>query len=153
MTMSTLARPKTKKQAKAAAKSRRRSKKAKCDICSARGAETFRFYKMFVFDVDLARQIVADGRPTGTMYVDDVRFAVDTSRIHEHHVPHVKVRFPGIVARVRFTDADGKVVEGDVLIDGHHRAAKCLQLKRPFAAYRLTAEETDAILIKRPDAS
>ena len=56
------------------------------------------------------------------MYVDDVRFAVDTSRIHEHHVPHVKVRFPGIVARVRFTDADGKVVEGDVLIDGHHRA-------------------------------
>lgn len=123
-----------------------------CKICAADGAETFRFLqRRFLFDVDRARKLASDGRTAWVMCRSDVRFAVETSRIHEHHVPHVKVCFPGIVARVRFTQDDGTVVEGDVLIDGHHRAAKCLRLRRPFSAYRLTVAETDAVLLKRPD--
>jgi len=135
-------------------KPRRKPAKPKCDICAATGAETFRFMRRtFVFDVDRAREIVADGRSTWEMLRADVRFEVNTSRIHDHHVPHVKVRFPGIVARVRVFLPDGTPVEGDLLIDGHHRAAKCLRLNRVFSAYRLTVEETDKILIKRPDRS
>lgn len=151
--MPALLKPKTKRTTKVASKTRRKPAKPKCSICAARGSETFRFFRRhFLLDVDRAREIVADGRPTWVLDPADVRFAVDTSRIHEHHVPHVKVRFPGIVARVRFKQVDGKIVEGELLIDGHHRAAKCLRLKRPFAVYRLTIEETDRVLIKRPDA-
>jgi hypothetical protein len=136
-----------------AAKSRRKpARPKKCDICSAKGPETFRcMRRSFIFDVDKAREIVADGRPTWEMNRGDVRFEVRTSHIHEHHVPHVKVRFPGIVARVRVHLPGGRRGEGEILIDGHHRAAKCLRLNRPFFAYRLSVEESDAVLLKRPD--
>src|SRR5436190_15602655 len=114
--MPALLKPKKKRTTKVASKSRRKPAKPKCSICAARGSETFRFLRQhFLFDVDRARKIVADGRPTSELDRADVRFSVDTSRIHEHHVPHVKVRFPGIVARVRFKQFNGKMVEGDVL--------------------------------------
>jgi hypothetical protein len=130
----------------------RARRKTKCSVCRAKGPETFQLLRRrFIFDVDAARKIVADGRPAWTMQKADVRFEVETSHIHEQHVPHVKVGFPGIVARVRVRLPEGDTVEGDVLIDGHHRAAKCLRLNRPFSAYRLTVEESDAILLKRPD--
>lgn len=123
-----------------------------CRICRLHGSETFNFLKrQFVFDVDKARRITQDGRKPVELDRADVLHAVDTARIYIEHVPHVRLRHPGIVARLRCMGADGSVMEGDLLIDGHHRAAKCLQLGVPYRAYLLTAEETDATLKRRPD--
>lgn len=138
----------------AASKSRRRCKPAKqeCRVCGKNGAETFNFLRRsFVFDVDRAREITQDGRKPIELDRSDVFFAVDTSRIYIEHVPHVTTRFPGIVARVRCTGSDGSITEGDLLIDGHHRAAKCLQTGKPYMVYRMTPDETDSVLITRPD--
>lgn len=138
---------------KSTAKKARSASKPRCPVCTATGSETFWFLKRsFIFDVDRARKITQDGRKALLLDRDDVRYAVDSSRINEVHVPHVDVQFPGIIARVRFTQPDGKVVRGDVLIDGHHRAARCLQLGRRFSVYLLTHDETDEVLKRRPDA-
>lgn len=107
--------------------------------------------RSFVFDVDRARELAQDGRKPIELDRSDVLFAVDTSRIYIEHVPHVTTRFPGIVARVRCVKSDGRTVEGDLLIDGHHRAAKCLQTGKPYMVYRLNPDETDTLLITRPD--
>jgi hypothetical protein len=123
-----------------------------CRICRLHGSETFNFLKrQFVFDVDKARRITQDGRKPVVLDRSDVLHAVDTARIYIEHVPHVRLKHPGIVVRLRCTGADGSIMEGDLLIDGHHRAAKCLQLGVPYRAYLLTVEETDAVLKKRPD--
>jgi hypothetical protein len=104
-----------------------------------------------VFDVDKARRITQDGRGPVELDRGDVLHAVDTARIYIEHIPHVRLKHPGIIARMRVTGNDGSVLEGDLLIDGHHRAAKCLQEGVPYMAYLLTVEETDSILKKRPD--
>lgn len=127
---------------------------ARCAVCKASGPETFWFLKRsFIFDVDQARKITQDGRKPILLDRNDVHYAVDSSRINESHVPHVNVQYPGIIARVRFVKENGRVVRGDVLIDGHHRAARCLQLGRPFRVYLLTHDESDQILTRRPDAA
>jgi hypothetical protein len=139
---------------KARSKKVRRVTPSRCSTCNSSGSETFWFLRhRFIFDVDRAREITQDGRRPQLLNRDDVRYAVDSSRIKESHVPHVQTRFPGIVARVRFIGKDGAVVRGDVLIDGHHRAARCLQLGRPFSVYLLNYNETDEILTRRPDAA
>jgi len=121
-------------------------------VCRLHGSETFNFLKrQFVFDVDKARRITQDGRKPVELDRDDVLHAVDTARIYIEHVPHVRLKHPGIVARMRVTGADGSVMEGDLLIDGHHRAAKCLQSGVPYRVFLLTVEETDSILKQRPD--
>jgi hypothetical protein len=123
-----------------------------CRVCRQGGSETFNFLKrQFVFDVDKARRITQDGRKPVELDRADVLHAVDTARIYIEHVPHVRLKHPGIVARLRCTGADGSVLEGDLLIDGHHRAAKCLQLGVPYRAFLLSVEETDAVLKQRPD--
>jgi acetyl-CoA carboxylase beta subunit len=135
-------------------KRRQTSARKKCPVCTATGSETFWFLrKSFIFDVDRAREITQDGRSAILLDRDDVRYAVDSSRITDSHVPHVNVSYPGIIARVRYTQDDGSVVTGDVLIDGHHRAARCLQLRRPFSVYLLNYAESDAVLTRRPDAN
>lgn len=124
-----------------------------CRVCRLKGSETFNFLKrQFVFDVDKARRITADGRKPVEVDRDDVLHAVDTAHIYIEHVPHVRTNFPGLMVRLRCTLADGTVEEGDLIIDGHHRAAKCLQTGVPFRALLLTVDETDSILKKRPDA-
>ena len=128
--------------------------RSRCSVCNASGGETFWFLRRsFIFDVDRAREITRDGRKPRLLNRDDVRYAVDSSRIRRSHVPHVETRFPGIIARVRYYAESGKIVRGDVLIDGHHRAARCLELGRPFSAYLLSYDETDQVLTRRPDAT
>jgi hypothetical protein len=123
-----------------------------CRVCRLHGSETFNFLKrQFVFDVDKARRITQDGRKPVELDRDDVLHAVDTARIYVEHIPHVRLKHPGIVALMRVTGADGSVMEGDLLIDGHHRAAKCLQTGVPYRVFLLTFDETDAILKRRPD--
>jgi hypothetical protein len=57
------------------------------------------------------------------------------------HLDHVDPKYPGIVAP--FGDQQ-------VLIDGTHRAARCVRDGLPFAVVFLTEAEADACVIKSP---
>lgn len=130
---------------------RRQRKNPDCKHCGT-GAETFRYSKnVYKFDVDLARELVSDGRETVELDRDDVQYCVDTSRIYPEHVQHVDPRWPGIIAQMWYPEPDGTVAHGSTLIDGHHRAARCLQDDLPYYVYLLTEEESQLILIKGPD--
>jgi len=130
---------------------KKRRKNPDCPHCRT-GSETFRYSKsVFKFDVDLAREIVGDGREPIELHPDDVKHSVDTTRIYSDHVQHVDPQYPGIVAQIWYPEPNGTLLHGDTLIDGHHRAARCLQDSLPYRVYVLTEEESQRILIKGPD--
>ena len=115
------------------------------------GEETYGYLKRaWVYDVDLARQIVSDGRESVELHPDDVAYCVDNSRIHEQHVDHVNPIYPGILAHLWGPGEDGKWEHGHLLIDGNHRAARCLRDGLPFRAYLLTEDESEQILRRGP---
>lgn len=106
--------------------------------------------KHYIFDVDLARELVQDGREPVEVSRPDVRYSVKISRLHDYHVPHVNTEYPGIISYVWLPCADGKWRRGHLLIDGHHRAARCLDLAKPYFAYLLSERESRKILLKSP---
>ncbi len=127
------------------------TKKADCPHCRG-GRETFWYMKeRYLFDVDHARRLVQDGREVLELEEDDVHHSVDMSRIYPEHLPHVSVEYPGIIAHIWFTQESGERLHGHLLIDGHHRAARCLQLGIPFRVQLLTEEESREILLRSPD--
>lgn len=124
-----------------------------CSRCSREEehGEAFRCYKnTFKFNVTTARAMVADGRDKYLLDADDVEYSIDRAEINEKHVDHVDTSIPGIVCHVFFPTKDGRVVQAQRLIDGHHRAAKCLKMGLPFYAFILTEEESLAILERWP---
>jgi glutamate-1-semialdehyde 2,1-aminomutase len=123
---------------------------AACPRCK-RSRETFWYlYGAYEYDVDKARALVADGHEPVEVEEESVVASVAESELDECHVPHVDPTIPGIIAHIRSTDADDEEVRGHVLIDGHHRAARCLREGLPFRAYLLTEEESEAILVYSP---
>lgn len=121
-----------------------------CPHCKG-GEETFGYFGgMYLFDVDMARELVADGRQPVELEPEDVAFSVDNSRIHLQHLAHVDLKYPGIIAHYWYTTPDGEELVGHVLIDGHHRAARALQEGVPFWVYLLTADESRQILLQAP---
>ena len=121
-----------------------------CPHCR-QGPETYRYLrKKFVFDVDLAREITADGREPVEIDDDSLAACLVDTRIYPQHLPHVDVQYPGIIAHVFFPLPDGTIERGHVLIDGNHRAARCRELGRPFFAYLLNEDESRHILLRRP---
>ena len=106
--------------------------------------------KRYVFDVDKARELVADGREKIELEPEDVKYAVGRCEINETHVAHVDPTIPGIMSHIYFVDDDGTLVHGHRLIDGHHRAARCLQLGIPFYIRVLSEAESVKILIRAP---
>ena len=94
---------------------------------------------------------IRDGRQPVELEPDDVKFSVDSSRIYPQHVKHVNPKFPGIIAHVFYPEPDGNVLHGHVLIDGHHRAARCLELDRPYYVYLLSEQESRDVLLDGPD--
>lgn len=119
-----------------------------CPHCVS-GEETYGYLKRaWVYDVDEARKIVSDGREPVEMDAADVAYCVDNSRIHEQHIDHVDVRWPGILAHLWGPGRDGSIQEGHLLIDGNHRAARCLRDQVPFRAYVLTEMESERILLR-----
>jgi len=121
-----------------------------CPNCKD-GPEAYRmFFDLFKFDVDLARKLVADGRESVELEPDDVKYAVEWSHICSQHVAHVDVQFPGIVAHYWYPEDDGTILHGTVLIDGHHRAARTLELNIPFLVYVLTEEESLQATVRAP---
>lgn len=108
-------------------------------------------YNLYKFDVDLARTIVADGRESLELEPEDVQHSLDWSRIHPPHLAHVDVQYPGIIAHYWYPEPDGTVLHGHVLIDGHHRAAKTVELDLPFFVRILTEEESNKVTVRSPD--
>lgn len=117
-----------------------------CPHC-ATGAETYGYLKRaYVYDVDLARKIVSDGREPVELERDDIAYCVDNSRIHKQHVDHVNTKYPGILGHLWGPGVGRIRVHGHVLIDGNHRAARCLRDGLTFKACLLTEEESEQIL-------
>jgi hypothetical protein len=104
----------------------------------------------YVFDVDRANRMVRDGREPVEVEEESVRYCVETSDLVHEHIAHVNADRPGIIAHVAYESEQGERITGHVLIDGNHRAARCLQLGRPFYAYVLDAQESEQILVQRP---
>jgi len=123
--------------------------RAACRHCRP-GPETFQYLGLYEFDVDEARLRTADGRQPVEVEVESVRSSMDGCRIVPEHLDHVDPRFPGIIAHVCHFDPSGEILRGHVIIDGNHRAARCLRDGLPFFAFLLTEEESEAILIQRP---
>jgi len=129
----------------------KRITRSRCSICRKQdGKETFWYMRRrFIFDVDLARKIVSDGRSPVELDPDDVRFAVQHCHVNQNHVPHVDPTIPGIISHV-FYPQDGEIIQGHVFIDGHHRAARALQLNQPFYVHVLTESESRQIVLRSP---
>ena len=106
--------------------------------------------RRFIFDVDLARRIVSDGRSPVELDRDDMQFSLERCEVNFNHVPHVDPTIPGIVSHVFFPQ-DGEIIQGHVFIDGHHRAARALQLNQPFFVHVLSEEESRRIVLRSPE--
>lgn len=116
-----------------------------------KGGEMYQYFRgNFRFDVELANQLVRDGREPVELDEASVRTSVERTEICQEHLAHVDVSRPGIIAHVQCTADDGEIVKGHILIDGNHRAARCLELNRPFLAYLLSEAESKAILLRQP---
>jgi len=132
-------------------KSAAKSAKESCPHCVG-GPETYGYLKRtFVYDVDQARKIVSDGREPVEMDDSDVAYCVDNSRIHEQHLDHVDPQYPGILAHLWGPGEDGTLEHGHLLIDGNHRAARCLRDGLTYRAYLLTEDESEEIMKRGMD--
>ncbi len=124
---------------------------ARCQLNAEDGGEVFYHRKKtYKFDVDLAIQIVSDGREPVEVDDDSLRNTLLKTEVDEQHLPHVNIGRPGIIANVTYHLDDGRTVTAHVLIDGNHRAARSLQEGRPFSVYLLTEDETARTLLRRP---
>lgn len=126
---------------------------ADCSRCNRNGEAFYCFKKNYIFDVDLAREMVSDGREVFELDADDVDYSIDRCEINEGHLAHVDPSFPGIVAHLFFRDDDGTMVHAHRLIDGHHRASRCRQDGLPFRVHILSERESVAILTRSPEGS
>ncbi len=123
----------------------------RCQLNTHQGDEVFRHRKgTFKFDVDLAIEIVSDGREPVEVDEESLHHTLQKSEVNEQHLPHVKMGKPGIIAFVTYHLEDGQTVTAHLLIDGNHRAARSLKEGRPFFVYLLTEEETDRTLLRAP---
>jgi hypothetical protein len=115
--------------------------------------ETFWYMShRWLYDVDHALRLLK-AAPREPVEVEEfgVRAAVRESELNKNHVPKVDPSRPGIIAHVRFRTAEGELLKGHVLIDGHHRAYRCLHEDRPFFAHVLTEWESLEVLLRCPD--
>jgi len=114
-----------------------------CALCNDTGNEYFSYlFGMYVFDVTKAIEVIkATPRGTQVLSKESVEIALGWTRTNEKHVAHVDETIPGIIA---FFEHDG--IKGHVLIDGHHRAAKCVQLGKEFRVCVLSPEESVACI-------
>lgn len=128
-----------------------RSKCARCKLKTHEGGEVF-YHKdsAFKFDVDLALQIVNDGREPVQVDPESLRHCLRHTEVDEQHLPHVSIGRPGIIAHVTYHLDDGQTIVAHLLIDGNHRAARSLKDGLPFFAYLLDADETTRTLKRAP---
>src|SRR5262249_9351923 len=115
-----------------------------CGICSQRALGGTEVYELrgpggtSIFDVDKAKQIIFDGRRPELVSVESLTRLLAATEYDHAHVAHVDAGKPGIL---------GQRFSGLFLLDGVHRAARCLQEKRDFWAFALSQEETLSCLV------
>ena len=123
----------------------------KCRHCGT-GAQTFRYLKsIYLFDIDRAREMIMDGREAIELEPEDVKYSINDCRIYSEHLDHVETKYPGIIAYYLYPLPDGTVIQGTLMIDGHHRAARCVRDGLPFFVQILTEDESMDIMLKSPD--
>lgn len=129
----------------------RPTKAAACPRCCG-GHEVYVYFNnQFEFDVDRAREFVRDGREPVEVDDESVQTAIERSEIFNSHIDHVDPSIPGIISFVFYRTPEGETVEAQLLIDGHHRAARCQRDGLPFHAYLLTEDESRTIVLRSPD--
>lgn len=122
-----------------------------CPHCK-QGPEFYRMiFNLYKFDVDLARTLVADGREKFLLDDEDLTHALEWATIHRPHLDHVDLKYPGIVAHYWYPEDDGSLLQGQVLIDGHHRGAKAQRDGVPFYIQLLTEDESRQVTMRAPD--
>lgn len=124
-----------------------------CDRHLEAGDEVCRILTL-EWNVTVAKRIVSDGRAPRAESVDVLKGELSrverlpdgrTIRVlghyvDEEHVAHVNPDEPGIAA---------VGLDCYILIDGHHRVARCVQLGRAtFDVYFLTKKESDSVLLE-----
>jgi hypothetical protein len=125
-------------------RSKTKDQQRNCKICSQRelgGAEVYELKGpggSSVFDVEKAKQIVADGRRPVLVPADALAPFLAASHYEEAHLPHVDPDRPGIL---------GQRFSGLFIVDGVHRATRCLHEQRDFHACVLTQQETLSCLV------
>ena len=123
---------------------RKQDERSNCKICSQRQMGGAEIYELkgpggsSVFDVEKAAQMASDGRRPVLVPADALALFLAASHYEEMHLPHVDPDSPGIL---------GQRFSGTFLLDGVHRAARCLQQGKDFYAFVLTQEETLACLV------
>jgi hypothetical protein len=113
--------------------------------------ESFWYLGLYEYDIDHARALVADGREPVELDEESLHASVEGGWLDEEHLANVDVTIPGIIAHVQYPTDEGEILHGHVLIDGHHRGARCLREQRPYHVYLLTEEESQAILLRGPE--
>ena len=122
-----------------------------CPICSARQQKgTTEVYLIgdgddrYFFNVDKAKTMAMDGRPTIAVPESTLQRVAKVNDYSPIHLAHVDPDKPGIMVQ-RFG--------GLVLLDGIHRAVRCLNQGKPFSACMLNYQESLACLVRQEIAS
>jgi hypothetical protein len=134
------------KHTKISAKERRRRQ------LNEKGREEVFYHRRgtYKFDVDLAIEIATDGREPVEVEEESLRRCMRKTEIDEKYLRKVKIGRPGIIVNVPYHLDDGRTIVAHLLIDGNHRATRCLRDGQPFFAYVLDEEETTRTLLRSP---
>ena len=123
------------------------SRGERCAICESRREEAtveiFQFsdeVDTYVFRIDTAKKIVADGRAALPVSAETLRAFVGMNEFDFDHLLHVDLWRPGIFIR-RFG--------APMLLDGTHRAVRCFARQRQFRAFELSYEESLECLVQQ----
>ncbi len=114
-------------------------RRKKCRVCEQRRLGGGEIYELrgdagtSVYDVDLAKRTVSGRRTAELVSFDALTDLLQGSRHVEAHLAHVDPAKPGIV---------GQRFNGLFLLDGLHRATRCVREHRNFSAFVLSQEET-----------
>jgi hypothetical protein len=117
-----------------------------CKVCAERAQGGAEIYELSgpggisIYDVEKAKQIVADGRRAERIPLESLSLLLVVSEYEEAHLAHVDLGKPGII---------GQRFSGPFLLDGVHRAAHYLLEKRAFPAFMLTPQETLSCLMSQ----
>lgn len=119
---------------------------AACPRCEEGGRRQVREHPQVVrgvFDVERAWLLVESvPREAQELPADQVDVLLTGAPLDPAHVEHVDASQPGMLARIAWADFAGEWHQAEILIDGHHRAARCRREGRPFRVFRLTLPET-----------
>lgn len=119
----------------------------RCAICESRRQEAteeiFQFsdeVDTYVFKIDTAKEIVADGRAALPVSPETLRAFAGMNEFDFDHLGHVDLSRPGIFTR-RFG--------APILLDGTHRAIRCFARHQQFRAFELSYEESVECLVQQ----